>query len=88
MAWFNARRVSGIERVLELIRFDEMIDGASLIITGEGKSDAQTLMGKVPLGVLRHSRGIPVVLLSGRIEGRPALLEAGAPGGTGPERES
>ena len=77
MAYLGARRVSGIERVLELVRFDEIIDGASLIITGEGKSDAQTLMGKVPLGVLRHAKDIPVALLSGRIEARPALLEAG-----------
>ncbi len=77
MACFGARGVSGIDRVLELLRFDGLADGADLLITGEGKSDSQTLMGKVPQGVLRHSRGIPVVLLSGRIEGRPALLEAG-----------
>ena len=77
MAYLGARRVSGIERVLELVRFDEIIDGASLIITGEGKSDAQTLMGKVPLGVLRHAKDIPVALFSGRIEARPALLKAG-----------
>lgn len=77
MAWFGASSVSGIERVLELLRFDSMVEGADLIISGEGKSDAQTLMGKVPQGVLRHAHGIPVALLSGRIEGRPALLEAG-----------
>ena len=77
MAYLGARRVSGIERVLELVRFDERLEGTDLIITGEGKSDAQTLMGKVPQGVLRHAKNIPVALLSGRIEARPALLEAG-----------
>ena len=77
MACFGASSVSGIDRVLELLRFNELAHDADLIITGEGKSDEQTLMGKVPQGVLRHSRGIPVGLLSGRIEGRPALLEAG-----------
>lgn len=77
MARFGARICSGIERVLELVRFQEAIQGANLIITGEGKSDAQTLMGKVPMGVLQHSHGIPVALLSGRIEDRPALEQAG-----------
>lgn len=77
MAWLGANGVSGIERVLELVGFDELLDGAELIITGEGKSDSQTLMGKVPLGVLHHARGIPVALLSGHLEERPALLEAG-----------
>ena len=77
MAYLGARRVSGIERVLELVRFDEIIDGASLIITGEGRSDAQTLMGKVPFGVLKHSDGIPVALVSGRIEDHEVLKSAG-----------
>ena len=77
MAWFGARCISGIERVLELVGFDRLLEGAGLIITGEGKSDAQTLMGKVPLGVLRHARGIPVALVSGRLEDRQTLLQAG-----------
>ena len=54
-----------------------MVEGADLIITGEGKSDRQTLSGKVALGVLRRSKGIPVVLLSGRIEDAEALSAAG-----------
>ena len=51
--------------------------GADLIITGEGRSDYQTLSGKVPYGVLRHSGGVPVILLSGEIEDREELLGAG-----------
>ena len=77
MAYFGAACVSGIDKVLELVHFGELKQGANLIITGEGKSDRQTLSGKVPLGVLRHAQGIPVVLLSGRIEDREALLAAG-----------
>lgn len=77
MAYFQVSRVSGIDKVLELVRFDESVEGADLIITGEGKSDNQTLSGKVPLGVLRHAHGIPVALLSGRIEDREALQAAG-----------
>lgn len=77
MAVFGGRRVSGIARVLDLVRFKENIRDADLLITGEGKSDAQTLMGKVPMGVLQNAGGIPVALLSGRIEDRPALERAG-----------
>ena len=77
MAFSNALICSGIERIMELCNFHGAISDASLIITGEGKSDAQTLMGKVPYGVLSHSNGIPVALLSGRIENRHSLLQAG-----------
>lgn len=77
MAYFGAGAVSGIDRILDLTGFDAALEDADLVITGEGKSDLQTLSGKVPLGVLRHSRGIPVILLSGRIEHRDALTAAG-----------
>lgn len=77
MAYFGASISSGIDRVLGLLQFDTLAADGHLIITGEGKSDRQTLGGKVPLGVLRHARGVPVVLLSGRIEDRDELLAAG-----------
>ena len=77
MAYFGAGRVSGIQRVLDLYHFSEVAQGASLIITGEGRSDAQTLQGKVPFGVLQNAKGTPVALLSGRIEDREALVAAG-----------
>ena len=77
MAYWDARRERGIDRVLELVGFEKALEGTGLIITGEGKSDAQTLMGKLPMGVLQHAKGIPVALLSGRIENRPQLERAG-----------
>ena len=77
LAYFGASRVSGIDKVLELLRFDELVRDADFIVTGEGKSDRQTLGGKVPLGVLRHAQGKPVFLLSGRIEDRDELQAAG-----------
>lgn len=77
MAYFAAEKVSGIGRVLELVHFSKVIKGAALVITGEGKSDAQTLQGKVPFGVLQKAKGTPVALLSGRIEDREALVAAG-----------
>lgn len=69
VAYLGAQLLPGIELVLTTIQFDKHIEGASLIVTGEGRSDAQTLMGKVPSGVLAcgKAHGIPVALLSGAI---------------------
>ena len=77
MACLGARMVSGIGRILELVHFSDAVEDASLVITGEGQSDAQTLQGKVPYGVLQSAKGTPVALLSGRIVDRPALESAG-----------
>ena len=77
MACFSAQKVSGIGRILELLHFQTLLEGTDLIVTGEGKSDSQTLMGKVPCGVLRAANGVPVVLASGRIENGEDLLKAG-----------
>ncbi len=77
MAYAKARVCAGVKRVMELCGFFEAIRNVDLIITGEGKSDAQTLMGKVPFGVLKHAAGKPVALLSGRIEDKAALKRAG-----------
>jgi glycerate kinase len=77
MAYLGARMVSGIGRILELVHFSDAVEDASLVITGEGQSDAQTLQGKVPYGVLQNAKGTPVALLSGRIVDRPALESAG-----------
>lgn len=77
MAYLGAKMVNGVNRIMDLIGFDESCLGATLIFTGEGKSDAQTLMGKVPMGVLQRANGAPVALLSGRIENRNLLDQAG-----------
>lgn len=77
MAYFDAAGVSGIERILSLAGFDSIIEGAGFIVTGEGKSDIQTLAGKVPFGVLRRAHNVPVILISGRLEDIGALREAG-----------
>lgn len=50
-AFFNAEMRSGIEMVLDLAGFDDELRDADLVITGEGRMDAQTLHGKVPMGV-------------------------------------
>lgn len=56
MAYAQPVVYPGIQRVLDLCHFDQALAGASLVITGEGRSDRQTLQGKVPLGVLQRVR--------------------------------
>ncbi|TCS71686.1 glycerate kinase [Sulfuritortus calidifontis] len=72
----GASHRAGAEVVAELAGLDAALQGADWAITGEGRSDAQTLLGKVPLVVARHARaaGVPVSLLSGAFE-RAALAE-------------
>lgn len=79
MAYLNAQLQSGIDLLLDTIRFDQQIEGADFILTGEGKSDRQTLMGKVPEGILKRAtkQAIPVHLLSGALEDTIDLKGAG-----------
>ena len=77
MQYLNAERRSGIDLLLETIRFDELLQDASFVITGEGSADRQTLMGKLPIGILQRARRVPVVLIAGRISDRQLLLDAG-----------
>ena len=67
MAFLPATVESGIEVVKQALQFDEVIQGADLILTGEGKVDQQTRQGKVIAGVLKSARvqQIPVVALTG-----------------------
>jgi len=80
-AFLGAQLKPGIEIVMEVARFDEALEGASLVITGEGRVDGQTLQGKCISGVLSaaRARGVPVVVLGGSIEPEGyGLLKAGA----------
>lgn len=80
LAFTNACIQSGIETVLEVNRFSQALDGADLVITGEGKTDRQSLFGKAISGVSRMARakGIPVVLFVGALAmSRDELAEMG-----------
>ena len=68
LALLGARMQPGIELLLETVGFEERLRGASLVITGEGSLDEQTLSGKTPAGVARAARagGVPVVAVCGR----------------------
>lgn len=69
-AFLNAGLRKGAEMVLDAIGFDEIIKDADLVITGEGRIDAQTMTGKLPYAVARRAgiRGIPVLAICGRAE--------------------
>jgi glycerate 2-kinase len=70
-AFLNARIRSGSEWVLEQVDFDGMLARTSLLVTGEGSYDAQSSLGKIT-GVLIQraaARGVPVLLIAGRVEG-------------------
>ena len=68
LAVLGAQARPGIGLVLDLVDFDAALDGAALVIIGEGSLDTQTLAGKAPVGVARAAarRGIPVVAVAGR----------------------
>ena len=65
--------------VLEALDFDSRIQNADLIVTGEGKLDRQTGMGKTPAGILEAGKRqqIPVVAIGGAVEETEALLQQG-----------
>ncbi len=67
--FLNARLVQGIEYFLDLTGFDEALEKADLLITGEGSIDEQTLEGKGPFGVARRAKkkNIPVIGLAGKV---------------------
>lgn len=79
IGFLHAEVRSGIQLLLEKLDFDRMLGDADLVITGEGHADRQTLMGKMPCGVMRRARaqGVPTALVAGRVTDRRALLEAG-----------
>lgn len=77
LQYLDAECKPGVQLLLDTIRFREIVEDADLIITGEGAADRQTLMGKLPMGILQQSGGVPVCLIAGRISDRSQLLEAG-----------
>lgn len=81
-AVLGAKLMPGIDMVLDAVGFDDIIVGADLIITGEGKIDDQTLMGKTLSGVLSAGcrRSVPVVALAGSVDYTPKVCDAGFAG--------
>lgn len=65
VAFLNATLKSGIELMLDLCNFEEELKDCEMIITGEGKLDEQSLMGKVLTGVKKYAGDIRVVSICG-----------------------
>jgi glycerate kinase len=69
MVFLGGEMKSGIETVLNLIRFDERLEGVDLVVTGEGRTDWQSCFGKVMhgVGMRAKAKGVPVLGLSGSL---------------------
>ena len=82
LALTNAQIKPGIDVVLDCVGFDELLRDADLVITGEGRLDAQTANGKALAGVAQRARaaGVPVFAVAGGIEGEGT---GRGPAGTG-----
>ncbi|MDI2595502.1 glycerate kinase [Pseudomonas sp. N3-W] len=79
-AFLKAQFRPGVEVVAELVGLSEIVQGADLVITGEGRFDAQTLRGKTPFGVAKIARqqGVPVIVIAGTLgEGYEQMYEQG-----------
>ena len=80
LAFLDARLVSGALLVLDAVGFERQLDGASLVITGEGRIDGQSVYGKLTQAVTAAAcrRGVPVVAVAGMVgEGADAMRAAG-----------
>ena len=76
----GGRLESGIEAMLDIIGFNEAVQAADLVITGEGMIDGQTAAGKAPVGVARRAKryGKPVVaVVGGRASSLHGVYSAG-----------
>ena len=82
LAFLNAELRSGADLLLDLSQFESKIADADLIITGEGRIDRQSLMGKIPGKILEigKRKGIPVIAIAGCVEDEGILMSAGFKG--------
>ena len=80
VALLGARLESGAALVCDALHLEEHLQGADLVIVGEGRMDAQTVYNKAPIVVAQRARelGVPVIAVAGSLgEGYQAVLEHG-----------
>ena len=82
LAFLNAELRSGADLLLDLCQFETKIEEADIIITGEGRMDQQSLMGKIPGKILEAGKrkNIPVIAFAGSIADKEILESAGFKG--------
>lgn len=78
-AFFNAPLLRGSDVILDLLDFDKLLEGVDLVLTGEGKIDAQTRHGKALSGILNRAKkkNVPVVVIAGSVDNTPELEKDG-----------
>lgn len=71
LAFMKAELSRGVDIVMEAAKLSDIIAGADLVITGEGKIDGQTIFGKTPIGVAKTAKkhGVPVIGIAGNVAG-------------------
>lgn len=69
IAFLNGKLQSGVEKVLDIIGFENIVKDVDLVITGEGRIDNQTKFGKVPVGVAKRAKlyNKPVIAIAGSV---------------------
>lgn len=69
ISYLGAKLVPGIELILDTIRFDDYVKDADIVVTGEGRLDLQTAMGKAPVGVAKAAKkyGCKVIAFAGGV---------------------
>lgn len=80
LAFFPATMASGIDVVLKYVNFNDYLQDAHIVITGEGQVDNQTASGKTALGVAKaaQKKKVPTIIVAGAVgEGIEALYEYG-----------
>lgn len=80
VAFLNAELKLGVDIMIDTVKLKERMKGASLVFTGEGQLDFQTVFGKTPIGVAKIAkvRNIPVIAIAGGIgEGAENVYDAG-----------
>lgn len=83
MIFAKARLCPGVDTLLKLSRFDELMAQCDLVVTGEGRIDGQSAHGKTPCGVARAAarHSVPVIAIGGSLgEGAEALYGLGVGG--------
>ncbi|MCL2492807.1 MAG: glycerate kinase [Clostridiales bacterium] len=81
IAFLGANLIRGAELVIAAMGLAARLEGASFIITGEGRTDSQTMGGKTVYGVVNLAKklGVPAVIISGSLaDGAEKLLDCGA----------
>ena len=71
LSFLNGKLQKGIQTILSIMEFNKELDSDTIIITGEGKLDSQSMQGKVIDGIIKiaKKRNVPVIVVTGTYEG-------------------